>query len=213
MTDRMLQAWALDCTSASAVLPPVQRDVWLPYEDDHTLFYSEETDEGLEEVEGGQNMTLTNAATYRTPTGHVKLDAALRERDSSGRPLQPLVEGDDEVGFGDSAKPAERAREAQGALRQRAAQRLASGTDSAMEVDLSKKPVGGPGGPIVPPGSDFDPNDIPALQEGGAERGGEEEVYAATEEEESAQDLSLTEAMVDELLEGIGEEEDWRNIA
>ena len=74
--------------------------------------------------------------------------------------------------------------------------------------ELAKKPVGGEGGPIVPPGGDFDPNDVPALQDDSDDD--EEEEGDAPEGGEGGG--SLTEALLEELLDGIGEEEDWQNI-
>ncbi len=233
MTDRLLQAWALECTNPEADLPHITPEQWVPYEADHTLYYLEEMDSEFEEEALMKNMTQTNAAIFRTPTGQSKVHEALSERTASGMPVQPPVEGQDEVGFADSGEAQRRMQSTQQDLRRRAAQRLAGTSNASADSDslaaaagdsppstpqisdeeLSRKPVGGEGGPIVPPGSDFDPEDVPALQDDfdEDEEGGSDEGPADTDAPPSSG--SLTEALLEELLDGIGEEEDWQNIA
>lgn len=239
MTDRLLQSWALECTNGSAQVPPVERETWLPYEQDHTLYYLEEEDDELEEDVLMQNMTQSNAAMFRTPTGQSKLHEVLSERTATGQAVQPPVEGTDEVGFSDSSAAHARTQNTQADLRRRAEQRLTgrpgkSGTapiadaDAAATLpaagsaasdpesigyispeDLAVKPVGGEGGPVVPPGGDFDPSDLPEMQEEEVEEEEEEELHGSGG---GAGGGSLTEALLEELLDGIGEEEDWQNI-
>ncbi|CAE7336232.1 unnamed protein product, partial [Symbiodinium sp. KB8] len=101
MTDRVLQAWATDCTDASdASVPEVTPTPWEPYEQDWWLAYDDVVDEVLAEDEAEAEMGLNNAVAFPTSTGGAKRVQRFSEVDSDGKPVQPLIEGiEDEVGF------------------------------------------------------------------------------------------------------------------